>query len=94
MAARRAEGGLKLAGLRLISPTYTLEVRYLGGEDCIPPSGASGSCPGPDGLVGEVAGITHDGQLLVGALVEVTGECFRLIEVGDAWPTFPECSVL
>jgi len=96
VATRRAEGGLKLAGLRVISPSYSLEVRYLGGDDCIPPSGTSGlgSCQGPDGLVGEAAGITPGGQVLAGAVVEVTGECFRLIEVGDEWPSFPECSAL
>ncbi len=89
VAAKQATGGFKFAGVRLKDKTYRLDITFLGSPECV-----AGVCDGPDGLIGEVMGNTFDGNLIVGSRIEVSGECYDLIEITDAWPSFPKCTVI
>lgn len=86
VAGKQASGGIKLLGVRLQEQTLHLDLHFLGSPDCAP-----GVCEGPDGLSGEVVGNTIAGDPMVSSRVEVTRECFDLIETSDPWPSHPEC---
>jgi len=86
VAGKHATGGFKVAGIRLDEKTYRLDLHFLGSPEC-----TFGECPGPDGLVGEVVGTTIDGNRMVSSRVEVSRECYHLIDTTDPWPSFPEC---
>jgi len=86
VAGKHATGGFKFAGIRLAEKTYRLDLHFLGSPEC-----TFGDCAGPDGLVGEVVGNTIDGNRMVSSRVEVSRDCYQLIEITDAWPSFSEC---
>ncbi|MDH3464074.1 MAG: hypothetical protein OEM32_10670 [Acidimicrobiia bacterium] len=89
VAAKHATGGLKLAGIRLDEKTYRLDLHFLGSPEC-----TVGACAGPDELIGEVAGITTEGNRIVSSSIEVSRECYHLIKTTDPWPSFPECMAI
>ena len=89
VADKQATGGFKFAGARLWEKTYRLDLQFLGSSDCV-----GGVCDGPDGLTGEMMGITSDGDLIVGSRIEVSRACYDLIETTDPWPSVPECTVI
>ena len=86
VAGTQATGGFKFAGVRLKTKTYRVDLQFLAPSDC-----ATDRCAGPDGLIGDVGGITIDGNLIVNSRIEVSRECFGLIKVTDPWPSFPGC---
>ena len=89
VADKQATGGFKFAGLRLKDKTYRLDLQFLAPSDCV-----GEVCDGPDGMTGEVMGITSDGDLMVGSRIEVSRACYELIETTDPWPSVPECIVI
>jgi len=89
VAGKQATGGFKFVGVRLKEKTYRLDIDFLGSPGCV-----AGVCDGPDGLIGEVIGITFDGNLIVSSRVEVSRECYDLIKTTDPWPSFPECTAI
>lgn len=86
VAAKHATGGLKIAGIRLDEKTYRLDLHFLGSPEC-----TAGACAGPGELVGEVVGLTTEGNRIVNSSIEVSRECYHLIQTTDPWPSFPEC---
>jgi hypothetical protein len=81
--------------MQIAGKTYLLHVHFLASPDCTG-SGASDStpvtCDGPDGLTGEPAGLTPDGDVIVTARVEVSGRCYDVTEIADIWPPTAECT--
>mgnify|MGYP001813070104 CR=1 FL=1 len=97
VTGKQATGGLKIAGVRLREKTYRLDLDFLAEGDCSgsdPTSVATRLCEGPDGLMGEVVGLTINGETMVSSRVEVSRECYQLITTTDPWPSFPECAVI
>ena len=89
VADKQATGGVKFVGVRLKEKTYRLDLQFLGSSEC-----AESVCDGPDGLIGEVVGRSFDGDLIVSSLVEVSRECYNLIETTDPWPSLPQCAAI
>lgn len=86
VAAKHATGGFKIAGIRLDEKTYRLDLHFLGPPEC-----TAVTCEGPGELVGEVVGLTTEGNRIVNSTIEVSRECYHLIQTTDPWPSFPEC---
>lgn len=96
VAGLRETGGWSLFGVRITGSTAHVEVRLLADPGCAerlrsgdPWPAHVPQCASPVSTVGTVSGlgVTLSGESLVGVDFDVSQACFRLLELGAAWPT-------
>ena len=94
-------GGLKLIGVRIQQPDYSVDVALTVPEDCIDDDGVGNRTLRGDGACGELpisgpidgGGITSEGDQIAILRLTLDEACFEVTAVGSAWPSnLQECA--
>lgn len=94
-------GGLKLLGVRIQQPDYTVDIALTVPEDCIDDDGAGDRTLRGDGACANLpisgpidgGGITAEGDHTAILRLTLDEDCFEALTVGGSWPSSePACA--